>query len=190
MNELRGNIKKLGEKIETERTNLLKHIEEGSKIYSIDHFRTYKNEIEEEYKQYADKIEEEKENIIDTYIKDTFGDKKYTLGNDELIKLNTLFLILDSLGSINNSELESIIGDLKENFIFMEMLERKILNTDILKDTPIENKFNIFQPLIDNRSNLQNRDSINELKYKLKFSENINISNYSYEYLTFVDFEK
>lgn len=173
-------LKKLGNNLENSRIEKLKEIENAQKLYKDDVLANFKFEKQVEYSDLADEYEGRKKDIIDMYISDIWAGNKNTTTNEELSVFNEICKTIDNIGSFSEFELNAILDEIKDNIILMGMIERKIVEMNIIPEgVKVYEHFKIFEPIQEKRKGIRGIDEIKKFKDDLLFSHIIQDTNFS-----------
>lgn len=173
-------LKKLGNNLENSRIEKLKEIENAQKLYKDDVLANFKFEKQVEYSNLADEYEGRKKYIIDMYISDIWAGNKNTTTKEELSVFNEICKTIDNIGSFSEFELNAILDEIKDNIILMGMIERKIVEMNIIPEgVKVYEHFKIFEPIQEKRKGIRGIDEIKKFKDDLLFSHIIQDTNFS-----------
>ena len=173
-------LKKLGNDLENSRIKILKEVENAQKLYKNEVLVNFKFEKQSEYSNLADEYEKRKKDIINTYITDIWAGKKNTATKEELSVFNEICKTIDNIGSFSEFELNAILDEIKDNIILMGMIERKIVEMNIIPEgVKVYEHFKIFEPIQEKRKGIRGIDEIKKFKDDLLFSHIIQDTNFS-----------
>ena len=173
-------LKKLANKLENSRIEKLKEIENAQKLYKDDVLVNFKFEKQVEYSNLADEYEGRKKDIIDMYISNIWAGNKNTTTKEELLVFNEICKTIDNIGSFSEFELNAILDEVKDNIILMGMIERKIVEMNIIPEgVKVYEHFKIFEPIQEKRKGIRGIDEIKKFKDDLLFSHIIQDTNFS-----------
>lgn len=173
-------LKKLGNDLENSRIKILKEIENAQKLYKDDVLVNFKFEKQSEYSNLADEYEKRKKDIINTYITDIWAGKKNTATKEELSVFNEICKTIDNIGSFSEFELNAILDEIKDNIILMGMVERKIVEMNIIPEgVKVYEHFKIFEPIQEKRKGIRGIDEIKKFKDDLLFSHTLQDTNFN-----------
>lgn len=173
-------LKKLGNDLENSRIEKLKEVENAQKLYKDDVLVNFKFEKQVEYSNLADEYEGRKKDIIDMYISDIWAGNKNTTTKEELSVFNEICKTIDSIGSFSEFELNAILDEIKDNIILMGMIERKIVEMNIIPEgVKVYEHFKIFEPIQEKRKGIRGIDEIKKFKDDLLFSHILQDTNFS-----------
>lgn len=173
-------LKKLANKLENSRIEKLKEIENAQKLYKDDVLVNFKFEKQVEYSNLADEYEGRKKDIIDMYISNIWAGNKNTTTKEELSVFNEICKTIDNIGSFSEFELNAILDEVKDNIILMGMIERKIVEMNIIPEgVKVYEHFKIFEPIQEKRKGIRGIDEIKKFKDDLLFSHILQDTNFS-----------
>lgn len=173
-------LKKLGDNLENSRIEKLKEIENAQKLYKDGILANFKFEKQVEYSNLADEYEGRKKDIIDMYISDIWTGNKNTTTKEELSVFNEICKTIDNIGSFSEFELNAILDEIKDNIILMGMIERKIVEMNIIPEgVKVYEHFKIFEPIQEKRKGIRGIDEIKKFKDDLLFSHILQDTNFS-----------
>ncbi len=173
-------LKKLGDNLENSRIEKLKEIENAQKLYKDGVLANFKFEKQVEYSNLADEYEGRKKDIIDMYISDIWTGNKNTTTKEELSVFNEICKTIDNIGSFSEFELNAILDEIKDNIILMGMIERKIVEMNIIPEgVKVYEHFKIFEPIQEKRKGIRGIDEIKKFKDDLLFSHILQDTNFS-----------
>ncbi len=173
-------LKKLGDNLENSRIEKLKEIENAQKLYKDGVLANFKFEKQVEYSNLADEYEGRKKDIIDMYISDIWTGNKNTTTKEELSVFNEICKTIDNIGSFSEFELNAILDEIKDNIILMGMIERKIVEMNIIPEgVKVYEHFKIFEPIQEKRKDIRGIDEIKKFKDDLLFSHILQDTNFS-----------
>lgn len=173
-------LKKLGNDLENSRIKILKEIENAQKLYKDDVLANFKFEKQVEYSNLADGYEGRKKDIIDMYISDIWAGNKNITTKEELSVFNEICKTIDNIGSFSEFELNAILDEIKDNIILMVMIERKIVEMNIIPEgVKVYEHFKIFEPIQEKRKGIRGIDEIKKFKDDLLFSHILQNTNFS-----------
>ena len=173
-------LKKLGNNLENSRIEKLKEIENAQKLYKDDVLANFKFEKQVEYSNLADEYEGRKKYIIDMYISDIWAGNKNTTTKEELSVFNEICKTIDNIGSFSEFELNAILDEIKDNIILMGMIERKIVEMNIIPEgVKVYEHFKIFEPIQEKRKGIRGIDEIKKFKDDLLFSHTLQDTNFN-----------
>lgn len=173
-------LKKLGNDLENSRIEKLKEVENAQKLYKDDVLVNFKFEKQVEYSNLADEYEGRKKDIIDMYISDIWAGNKNTTTKEELSVFNEICKTIDSIGSFSEFELNAILDEIKDYIILMGMIERKIVEMNIIPEgVKVYEHFKIFEPIQEKRKGIRGIDEIKKFKDDLLFSHILQDTNFS-----------
>lgn len=173
-------LKKLANKLENSRIEKLKEIENAQKLYKDDVLVNFKFEKQVEYSNLADEYEGRKKDIIDMYISNIWAGNKNTTTKEELSVFNEICKTIDNIGSFSEFELNAILDEVKDSIILMGMIERKIVEMNIIPEgVKVYEHFKIFEPIQEKRKGIRGIDEIKKFKDDLLFSHILQDTNFS-----------
>ncbi len=173
-------LKKLGNNLENSRIEKLKEVENAQKLYKDDVLANFKFEKQVEYSNLADEYEGRKDDIIDMYISNIWAGNKNTTTKEELSVFNEICKTIDNIGSFSEFELNAILDEIKDNIILMGMVERKIVEMNIIPEgVKVYEHFKIFEPIQEKRKGIRGIDEIKKFKDDLLFSHILQDTNFS-----------
>ena len=173
-------LKKLANKLENSRIEKLKEVENAQKLYKDDVLANFKFEKQVEYSNLADEYEGRKDDIIDMYISNIWAGNKNTTTKEELSVFNEICKTIDNIGSFSEFELNAILDEIKDNIILMGMVERKIVEMNIIPEgVKVYEHFKIFEPIQEKRKGIRGIDEIKKFKDDLLFSHILQDTNFS-----------
>ena len=173
-------LKKLGNDLENSRIKILKEVENAQKLYKNDVLANFKFEKQVEYSNLADEYEKRKKYIINTYITDIWAGKKNTATKEELSVFNEICKTIDNIGSFSEFELNAILDEIKDNIILMGMIERKIVEMNIIPEgAKVYEHLKIFEPIQEKRKGIRGIDEIKKFKDDLLFSHTLQDTNFN-----------
>jgi len=173
-------LKKLGNDLENSRIKILKEVENAQKLYKDDVLTNFKFEKQVEYSNLADEYEKRKKDIINTYITDIWAGNKNTTTKEELSVFNEICKTIDNIGSFSEFELNAILDEIKDNVTLMGMIERKIVEMNIIPEgVKVYEHFKIFEPIQEKRKSIREINEIKKFKDDLLFSHILQDTNFS-----------